>query len=117
MKTVLLTDDNEDILELVELVLSKYSYQLIKAKNGKGTINNCMEAPPGLVIMDLNMPDMDGFSAIGTLRKNRFQQPIIVLTASESQNDKNRAMELGCDDYIIKTIGMSELESAVSKLI
>jgi len=117
MKTVLLTDDNEDIVELVELILSKYSYQLIKAKNGKEAIDYCVESPPDLVIMDLNMPDMDGFSAIDALRKNGYQQPIIVLTASESQDDKNKALELGCNDYIIKTMEMSDLESAVRKLI
>ncbi len=63
------------------------------------------------------MPDMDGFTAIASLRKNGFENPIIVLTASESPDDKKRAMELGCNDYVIKTMEMSGLESAVYKLL
>lgn len=117
MKTVLLTDDNEDIIELVELILSKLGYELKKATNGEEAIKYCMESPPDLVIMDLYMPDVDGFTAIESLRKNGFEQPIVVLTASESQEDKNRAMELGCNGYIIKTMEMKDLEATVYKLL
>lgn len=117
MKTVLLTDDNEDIIELVDMVLSKYSYKFEKAENGAAAIKFCQQSPPDLVIMDLNMPDVDGFTAIETIRKNGYENSIIVLTASESEADKDRAMKLGIDGYIIKTMEMSDLESAVYKLL
>ncbi len=61
MKSVLITDDNEDIIELVELILSKFGCKLDKAGNGEAAVKYCQESPPDLVIMDLNMPDMDGF--------------------------------------------------------
>ncbi|NNE37053.1 MAG: response regulator, partial [Gammaproteobacteria bacterium] len=70
MKTVLLTDDNEDIIELVELIISKFGCKLAKAKNGEVAVQYCQESPPDLVIMDLNMPDMDGFTAIESIRIN-----------------------------------------------
>ena len=117
MKTVLLTDDNEDIIELVELILSKSGYNMEKAANGKDAIEFCQKSQPDLIIMDLKMPDMDGFTAIEKLRENGYENPIIVLTASESDEDKARAMELGCDAYIIKTMEMSDLDSAVYRLL
>lgn len=73
MKTVLLTDDNQDIIELVELILSKSGYNLEKAANAEEAINFCKESAPDLEIMDLNLPDMDGFSAIEVLGNNGYK--------------------------------------------
>lgn len=118
MKTVLLTDDNEDIIELVQLILAKSGYNLKVAHGGKDALKICAETPPpDLVLMDLRMPDMDGFSVTKTLRDNGFKNPIIVLTGSESAEDKKRAYTAGCDDYIIKTMEMRDLEHTIDRFL
>ncbi len=63
------------------------------------------------------MPDMDGFSAIEAIRQNGYKNHIVVLTASDSETDRERAMGLGIDAYIIKTMEMSDLESKVYQLL
>jgi len=113
MKTVLLTDDNEDIIELVQLILSKSGYKLLTANGGKDALKICAETPPDLVLMDLRMPDVDGFTVTKQLRDNGFKNPIIVLTGSESAEDKKRAYEAGCDDYILKSMEMRDLEISI----
>jgi DNA-binding response OmpR family regulator len=113
MKTILLTDDNPDMIELVQLILSNSGYQLITAKDGNTAIQMCHESIPDLVLLDLKMPDIDGISVIKTLRDNNFNNPIIVLTASESEEDKEQAYAAGCNDFIIKTMEMRELEHAI----
>jgi two-component system response regulator MprA len=117
MKTVLLTDDKEDIIELVQLILSKSGYKLQTAHSGDEALKICRETPPDLVLMDLRMPDMDGFTAIKTLRGGGFKNPIIVLTGSESRDDRKRAFDAGCDEYILKTMEMRDLEKSIDRFL
>ncbi len=117
MKTVLLTDDNDDIIELVQLILARSGYRLIVAKGGNEALKICRESPPDLVVMDLRMPDMDGFSVTRTLREDGFGNPIVVLTGSESVEDRKLAYEAGCDDYIVKSLEMRDLEMTIDRLL
>lgn len=117
MKTVLLTDDNEDIIELVQLILKKSGYKLKIAHGGKEALRICTESLPDLVLMDLRMPDMDGFTVMKNLRASGFNRPIIVLTGSESAEDKKKAFEAGCDDYILKTMEMRDLEFTIDSYL
>ena len=117
MKTILLTDDNEDIIELVQLILSKSGYKLLIARKGNDTLKICKETPPDLVLMDLRMPDLDGFTIIKSLRDSGFKNPIIVLTGSESEDDRTRAFKAGCDAYILKTLEMRDLELSIDSYL
>ena len=117
MKTVLITDDNEDIIELVTLALSQSGYQLVTASGGKDAIRICQESPPDLVLMDLKMPDIDGFETTQLLRKQGFTNPIVVLTGSESDEDRQRANDVGCDEYILKTMEMRDVESILDRFL
>jgi len=117
MKTVLLTDDNEDIIELVQLILAKSGYKLLIAHGGNEALNICKETPPDLVLMDLRMPDMDGFAATKSLRDSGYKNPIIVLTGSESEDDRKHAFKSGCDAYILKTLEMRDLELSIDSYL
>lgn len=117
MKTVLLTDDNEDIIELVQLILAKSGYNLKVAHGGKDALQICKESPPDLILLDLKMPDIDGFTVAKALRGSGFTNPIIVLTGSESAEDKKKAFDAGCDDYIIKTMEMRDLEHTIDRFL
>jgi len=113
MKTVLLTEDNEDIVELVKLVLGKSGYQVDTAKNGAEAVARCLGNPPDLVLMDINMPEKSGLDAVKELRAKGFKKPIVMLTASESAEDRKRAQDAGCNAFILKTLNMDDLEKVI----
>ena len=113
MKTVLLTDDNEDIIELVKLVLGNSGYKLDTATDGAQAVARCLSNPPDLVLMDINMPTKGGFDAVKELRAKGFKKPIVMLTASESAADRKHAKDVGCDAYILKTLNMDDLEKVI----
>lgn len=117
MKKVLLTDDNPDMIELVQLVLANAGYQLLTASDGLKAVETCLAAKPDLVLMDLRMPSMDGFEATRELRSKGFKNPIIVLTASESEEDRRRAEEAGCDGDIIKSLDMDNVEAEIDRFL
>ena len=110
MKTVLLTDDNADIVELVQLVLANSGYSMITAVDGEAAVQLGLEQKPDLILMDLKMPKMNGIDATRALRAKGFDKPIVVLTASESEEDKRNAMAAGCNGYILKTLDMDGVE-------
>jgi len=95
VKTALLTDDNEDIVELIKLILEDSGYQLITASDGNEAASTCLDQNHDLVLMDLNMPNMSGFDATKTLRDNGFSNPIVALTASEAEENRERAKQAG----------------------
>lgn len=117
MKTVLLTDDNPDIVELVQLVLANSGYNLVVANDGVEAVNICLSQSPDLVLMDLTMPNMDGFEATRSLRGKGFTNPIVILTSSGSDDDRQKAEQAGCDAYILKTLEMKEVESTLDKYL
>jgi CheY-like chemotaxis protein len=117
MKTILLTDDNEDMVELVQLVLRSSGYKLITAGDGAKAVELCLKQKPDLVLMDINMPNMNGIEATRTLRKQGFTSPIVILTASESAEDRARAESAGCDEYILKTLEMSGVEAVLNRYL
>jgi len=117
MKKVLLTDDNPDMIELVQLVLANSGYQLLTAGDGAKAVEICLAAQPDLVLMDLRMPTLDGFEATRELRARGFKNPIIVLTASEAEDDRRLAEEAGCDGYIIKTLEMENVEKEIDRFL
>lgn len=117
MKTVLLADDNESIVELIKLVLAQAGYNLIIASDGKQAVQMCLEQTPDLVFMDIKMPNMDGFAATRILRDKGFKNPIVVLTSSESEEDRKRAEHVGCNDYILKTMDMNGVEETLDRYL
>lgn len=114
MKTILLTDDDEDIIELVQLKLADSDYQLITARDGEEAVRTCMEKSPDLVLMDIDMPNMNGFDATRILRSKGFTNPIIILTASESEEDRKTADEIGINGYILKTRDLDNVKSVIN---
>jgi len=117
MKTVLLTEDNKDMVELIKLVLAESGYELVTAADGEEAVRQALEIKPDLVLMDIRMPKMDGFTATRTLRSEGFDAPIVVLTGSEKQEDRERAVQAGCNDYILKTMDMKEVKSVLDRYL
>lgn len=117
MKTVLYADDNQEIVDIVRLTVERAGYQLLTAKDGNQAVQVCQDENPDMVLMDINMPGLDGFSAVRQLREDGFNNPVIVLTASESRRDRDEAYAAGCDDFVLKTIDMAEVENMIARYL
>lgn len=116
-KTILLAEDNEDVVEVVELFLQSADYDVIVAETGQKAFELAMQHEPALVLMDMNMPIKDGYTATQELRAEGFKQPILALTASSSPQDRQRAIEAGCNSYLLKPIAMNELLAKVMEYV
>ncbi len=117
MKTVLYADDSLDIIELVRVLVERAGYVLITARDGRQAVQLCLDENPDLVLMDISMPGMDGINAVRQLREDGYNNPIVMLTASESEQDRERAINAGCDDYILKIIDMGDVETTLSRYL
>jgi two-component system alkaline phosphatase synthesis response regulator PhoP len=118
-ETILLADDDSDILEFLTYNLEKEGYKVITASNGKEAIKIANQENPDLIILDLMMPEMDGIEACQELRKNsQFQNTIITfLTARGEDYSQVVGFESGADDYIVKPIKPKVLVSRVKALL
>ena len=114
MNTILLTDDDQELVELIQLKLTGSDYRLIIARDGQEAVQTCLEQSPDLVLMDINMPIMNGFDATKTLRSKGFTNPIIILTSSDSEEDRKTADELGCNGFILKTEDLPNVRSMIN---
>ena len=119
MKTVLIADDKATSRELVRTVLEKEGYTVVEAADGIEALRSSRELMPDIIILDLQMPGMDGFEVLEELRKDqRFQlTPILALTASAMQGDRERAISIGFTGYVTKPIRLQVLRSEVERLL
>lgn len=117
MKTILYIDDNEEMIELVKIVLANSGYRILSQTDGQAALTFCANENPDLVLMDLNMPAMDGFETTRQLRKQGFTNPIVVFTALETDEDREKAAVAGCNAYIVKDMEMRGLENVIDGFI
>ncbi|VVB55852.1 Chemotaxis protein CheY [uncultured archaeon] len=116
-KKVLVVDDEPDTLELVKLVLESGGFEAILANNGKEALAQIATVRPDLVLLDIMMPDMDGWDVFRKMKERDPVIPIAILTAKAQNIDKLLGLHvLKADDYITKPFGKNELISKVKKL-
>ncbi len=113
---ILLAEDNDDIVELIRLYLSEAGYELLVARDGEQATQLALEHQPDLILMDMNMPKVDGFTATRQLRDSGFDNPIVALTASPMDSDRARARQAGCTEYVLKPIEMAQLVALAERL-
>lgn len=108
---VLVVEDNEDNLTLVVDVLSSMDYEVIVASDGLEGVEKTRAEKPDLILMDLSLPRMDGWTATRQLKADPELKaiPVIALTAHAMVGDREKALEAGCDDYVTKPINIPEL--------
>lgn len=111
---VLLTEDNLDNQRLVSLYLKRLGLKYEMAKNGKEALQKVDELKPDLILMDIQMPVMDGLTATRELRKKNYQGPIVALTANALQQQQQECYDAGCDDVCTKPIEQAELIGILS---
>jgi CheY-like chemotaxis protein len=119
MKKVLVADDKATSRELVRTVLEKSGYSVAEASDGMEALKNAREWKPDLIILDLYMPGLDGFGVIQELRRDRdfATTPVMALTASAMQGDRERAFAAGFTGYVAKPISLSVLRIEVKRLL
>ncbi|MGA8599021.1 MAG: response regulator [Bryobacteraceae bacterium] len=119
MKRILVAEDSPASLELLRTVLESAGYEVVEAVDGLDAVQKASSNSVDLVLLDLQMPKMDGFAVLAELRKNaRFRTiPIIALTASAMRGDRERALEAGFSSYIAKPVNLALLRSEVERLI
>jgi two-component system cell cycle response regulator DivK len=119
LKTVLIADDKPKGRELVRTVLEKHGYAIIEASDGEEALRLARESRPDLIILDLHMPVLDGFGVIEALRRDDSfaATPVMALTASAMQGDRERAMALGFTGYVTKPIRLGFLREEVDRLL
>src|SRR5918996_1412601 len=100
---------------LVKLLLEKQQYEVLEAANGRDAVEIATRERPDLLMIDLNMPEVDGYEAIARLRKDFSMAtlPILVLTAEDGPGIEQRVLQLGADDYILKPFDAAALLSRV----
>jgi two-component system, cell cycle response regulator DivK len=116
---ILVVEDNQDNMTLIVDVLLSLDYDVLQATDGVHGVEVAQEEVPDLILMDLSLPRMDGWTATRTIKANdRLQHiPIIALTAHAMVGDKERALEAGCDDYISKPINLQELAVKLTEYV
>ena len=112
-KTVLIVEDEQNIVDILSFILTKEGYDTLEALDGPTGLQLALEQNPDLVLLDLMLPGMSGFDVCGKIRENGSTVPIVMLTAREEEDDKVLGLELGADDYIIKPFKNRELIARV----
>lgn len=111
-KKILIVDDEPNIVDILKFNLRKEGYETLEAYDGEEAVRLCNQYEPDLILLDVMLPKMDGFSVCRKVRE-KFNTPIIMLTAREDEFDQVLGLELGADDYITKPPAMRVLMSRI----
>ena len=112
MKTVLIAEDEEDIRNIMTLYLQQ-EYHVIAYGNGEEALAGIIENKPDIVLLDVLLPGINGFTICQQLREKKVMTPVIFVSAKREQRDKIRGLEIGADDYMTKPFDPAELMARV----
>ena len=113
---ILVVDDERRMVGFIRLNLEQDGFEVIEAYNGSEALERLRDSLPDLILLDVMMPDIDGFVVLRTIREIS-QVPVIMLTAKSEENDKVKGLELGADDYVTKPFSPRELVSRVKAVL
>jgi two-component system cell cycle response regulator DivK len=118
-KRVLLVENNESTIDVVVMELKYLGYEVTIAKDGQQALDRVAEAVPDLVIMDIQLPKIDGFQAVRQIRANPAVRdiPILAATAKALKGDEEKCLATGCDGYIAKPFNHRQLEVAINGVL
>jgi DNA-binding response OmpR family regulator len=113
---VLVVDDEADIRSLVAELLRRAGHDVVEAENGRAGLRSLHAVPPDLVLLDVSMPDMDGWQTLERIR-DLSDVPVLMLTARGDELERVRGLQAGADDYVVKPFGRQELLARVQALL
>ncbi len=117
MTKILVVDDEASIAKLLQFNLEKAGYEVVTAFDGKQALEMARSEQPDFMILDLMLPKMDGMDVCKTLRQERNNTPILMLTAKDDELDKILGLELGADDYLTKPFSPREVIARVKAIL
>lgn len=115
-RRILVVDDEERMVRFIRLNLEHDGFQVVEAFTGQQAMDRLRETLPDLVLLDVMLPDMDGFEVLQLIRENN-DVPVIMLTAKGEEEDRVKGLELGADDYVTKPFSPRELVSRVRAVL
>ena len=115
--TILVVDDEESLSEMVSSALRFAGYTVQTESNGFDALRNVKVATPDLIVLDVNMPEMDGFEVCRRIRRDGVQVPVIFLTARDDMDDLRTGFRQGGDDYLTKPFSLEELGLRIEALL
>lgn len=113
---ILVVDDERRMVGFIRLNLEQDGFEVIEASNGNEALDRLRDSLPDLILLDVMMPDIDGFEVLRMIREIS-QVPVIMLTAKSEEDDKVKGLELGADDYVTKPFSPRELVSRVKAVL
>jgi DNA-binding response OmpR family regulator len=115
-KLILVVDDEPRMRRFMHMNLDLEGYRVIEAENGLEAVNRVRDNLPDLVLLDVMMPELDGFEALRLIRETS-NVPVIMLTVKDEEDDRVRGLELGADDYVTKPFSPRELASRIKAVL
>lgn len=118
--TILIADDFADTRAVLRRMLETHDYRVVEAADGREAVEVAERACPSLILMDLNMPLVDGLAAAAQIRECQGRcrnVPILAMTAFDTYGMKEAALEAGCDDYITKPIDADDLDRVLRRIL
>lgn len=112
-RKILIIEDEQHIVDILKFNLKKEGYETLEAYDGASGLELALTGEPNLILLDVMLPQMDGFEVCRKIREEHSQVPIIMLTAREEELDKVLGLELGADDYMTKPFSIRELTARV----
>lgn len=116
---VLVIEDNEQNLYLITFILQKHGYEVLQARDGRTGIEMARQAEPALILLDIQLPEMDGYTVARTLtsESKTARTPIVAVTSYAMVGDREKTIEAGCTGYIEKPINPNTFISEIEKYI
>lgn len=115
-KTILVVDDKANVRQLLSEYLAGQGFKVVTATNGREALYAARHETPDVILLDIMMPEMDGYEFLQQYRRER-SAPVIIITAREEESDAVLGLELGADDYVIKPFRMRELAARVRAVL
>ena len=119
MTKILYVEDNEDNIYMLTRRLKKKGFEIVIANDGKEGVSKAKTEKPDLILMDLSLPELDGWEATRLIKADQqtSQIPVIALSAHAMKEDMDKALEAGCDDYDTKPVDIKRLLEKISKFL
>jgi two-component system OmpR family response regulator len=114
---ILVVDDEENITFLLRSALQHFGFDVEVASDGRGALRTVRAQPPDLVVLDVMLPDVDGFEICRRMRNEGIDTPVLFLTARDGSNEAVRGLTLGGDDYVTKPFSLEEVVARVQALL
>ena len=119
MKKILVVEDDEKNMYLIRFILQDKGFEVIEARDGAAGVELAVKEKPDLIIMDIQLPVLDGYEATKRIKANKETKdiPVIALTSYAMPGDREKSLDAGCDSYITKPIKRKSLMAEVEKLL